>query len=451
MHIDKIHTVYFIGVGGIGMSALARYFKSRGKQVSGYDKTATSLTQQLETEGISIHYEDWGNEVLTSFQAENTLVVYTAAIPKEMGELEAFQSNGYPVFKRAEVLGYITQTSRGIGVAGTHGKTTTSTLLAHVLHNTLGCNAFLGGISSNYETNLLLDKNSEWSVIEADEFDRSFLHLHPFAGVLTSVDADHLDIYQNKKHLLESFLAYIQQINSKGFLLIRKGIQLSASCRQITYAVNEDADISGQNLRYTDEKFCFDVFFSDGNVWKNVTLGIPGIHNAENALAVIGIARELNILENDIRANLLSFKGVKRRFEYQVKTASQIYIDDYAHHPNEIKAFIRSVRMLYPDKKILGIFQPHLYTRTRDFMQEFAHELNQLDEIILMPIYPARELPIEGITSEALATMMDKKVHVLNHNEILAYLTKNKIPPIVLTIGAGNVDTLVQPLKTLLQ
>lgn len=451
MNLEKIHTTYFIGIGGIGMSALARYFKSQGKNVSGYDKTATNLTQQLEKENISIHYNDLGETVLKNLDKTKTLVVYTAAIPKDMNELVAFQSAGFECVKRAEVLGFITKQSKGIGIAGTHGKTTTSAMLAHVLHSTIGCNAFLGGISANYTTNLLLDSNSEWSVIEADEFDRSFLHLHPFAGVLTNIDADHLDIYQNKSQLELGFKSYINQIHPAGFLLIKKGIHLPSKCKQISYSTTEKADLQATNFKLKNERFLFDIILNDKTTWKEVELGIPGIHNAENALAVVGIALEIGLKEKTIRTTLSSFKGVKRRFEYHVKKPTIIYIDDYAHHPNEIKALIQSVKMLYPKKTILGIFQPHLFTRTRDFMDDFAQELSNIDELILMPIYPARELPIEGVSSEALAQKIsNKKVLVLNKNQVLQYIETKPNIDILITIGAGDIDQIIQPITNIL-
>lgn len=447
MNLKNIHTVYFIGIGGIGMSALARYFHVKGKHVIGYDKTPTHLTEQLEKEGIKVHFEDLGEKALELAEINTTLVVYTPAIPKNMGELIAFQSKKYTLLKRSEVLGYITRNSKGIGVAGTHGKTTTSTLLAHVLHQTVGCNAFLGGISTNYNSNLLLDANSEWTVMEADEFDRSFLQLHPFAGVLTNTDADHLDIYQDSAHVTEGFHAYINQIHSDGFLLIHQSIQLSSHCRQITYSAKEKADIYADNFKFIDEQFVFDVHIK-GTTWKKVTLGIPGIHNAENALAVIGVCLEMGISEKEIRQSLASFLGVKRRFEYQIKRSDLVYIDDYAHHPTEIKALVQSVRMLYPNKNIVGIFQPHLFSRTRDFMDDFATELSQLDDVILLPIYPARELPMEGITSEALAEKIsNKSVSVKSPDDVIKYIKSRNQSEVILTIGAGDIDKIVEPLK----
>ncbi len=446
MQLNKAEHIYFLGIGGIGMSALARYFKAKGKTVSGYDKTETKLTQILTQEGISIHYNDQAETVLNQLDKNNTLVVLTPAIPKDFGELYALQRHGFEILKRAEVLGLITQNSFGIGVAGTHGKTTTSTMLAHVLHESIGCNAFLGGISGNYNSNLILNNDSNISVIEADEFDRSFLHLRPKAGVLTSIDADHLDIYGDSEHIVQGFQSYIDLIDKDGFLLLQHQIPLKTHCEVIRYGLNAVSGISGSNLRIENGKFLFDVRFDD-TIWKAVELGIPGTHNAENALAVIGIALKLGITEKQIRAALASFKGVKRRFEYIIRRDDLIYIDDYAHHPSEIAALIDSIRLMYPNKQVIGVFQPHLFSRTRDFMTGFAKELSRLDELILMPIYPAREKPIPGISSEALLEMMQlKNARVLNHQDTLSYL-KTKNPQVLLTIGAGDIDLLVDPLK----
>lgn len=446
MHLDAIRNIYFLGIGGIGMSALARYFHALGKMVSGYDKTQTKLTDALSQEGIEIHYEDQAEEVVLNLDKSETLVVLTPAVPKNFGELLALQNAGFQILKRAEVLGYITRSSYGIGVAGTHGKTTTSTMIAHVLHQSIGCNAFLGGISGNYNSNLILNTESNISVIEADEFDRSFLHLRPKAGVLTSIDADHLDIYGDANHIVDGFQNYINLIDKDGFLLMQHHIPLTASCEIIRYGLDAPNGISGINLRIEAGRFLFDVQF-DHTLWTAVELGIPGTHNAENALAVIGIAQKLGLSEEQIRSGLATFKGVKRRFEYIIRREDFVYIDDYAHHPSEISALIDSIRLIYPDKKITGIFQPHLFTRTRDFMAGFAAELSRLDELILMPIYPARELPIEGITSESLLEQITlNQAQVLNHQACLKYIKNNK-PDVLLTIGAGDIDLLVDPLK----
>lgn len=446
MELNRVHTVYFIGIGGIGMSALARYFNAMGKKVLGYDKTPTALTDLLQKERIEIHFEDKGDSIISSLDKQSTIVIYTPAVPADFGELKAFQDYGYVIMKRAQMLGYITEHSKGIGVAGTHGKTTTSTMLAHVLHQSIGCNAFLGGISTNYESNLLLNSASDISVVEADEFDRSFLQLHPFGGVLTAVDADHLDIYKNAESLLEGFELYINRIDPKGFLLIHSSIKMPSKCKQISYGLDDKADIQGLNMRFSEGQFLLDVRVGE-SVWKDVELGVPGIHNAENALAVIGVSLELNVSEKQIRSGLSSFKGVKRRFEYIIKREDKVYIDDYAHHPTEINALLSSIRLLYPNKKVLGIFQPHLFSRTRDFMDDFALSLEKLDQLVLLPIYPARELPIEGITSDVL---LDKINHnfkqVLNPSDAVEHAAQSDCE-VILTIGAGDIDRIIEPLK----
>lgn len=445
MEISKVSHIVFIGIGGIGMSAIARYFHSKGKQVSGYDKTETVLTKQLVTEGMDIHYNDRGVKALVGLSAADTLVVYTPAIPADFGELNAFRDSGFVVLKRAEILGYITDHTKGIGVAGTHGKTTTSTMLAHVLYQSVGCNAFLGGISSNYNTNLLVHATSPLCVLEADEFDRSFLKLSPFGGVLTAVDPDHLDIYGDVSGILEGFSLYINRIDEQGFLLIHQSISMASRCRQIAYGLEEGADVRGMNLRADHGKFFMDVQIK-GHVWEAVELGIPGIHNAENALAVIGVAIELGLTEPQIRKGLGTFTGVKRRFEYRIRRENKVFIDDYAHHPTEINALVNSVRMMYPGKKVMGLFQPHLFSRTRDFMDGFAISLSQLDELILLPIYPARELPIEGITSEALLALIDTPNKEVCFPEEAIRRAVHSTCDIILTIGAGDIDRIVEPI-----
>jgi UDP-N-acetylmuramate--alanine ligase len=448
MNLDRIEHIYFLGIGGIGMSALARYFYRMGKKVSGYDKTRTKLTDQLSAEGISIHYEDLGAEVLKQLDSEQTWVVITPAVPKGFGEWIALNEAGFDIFKRAQVLGLITQNSFGIGVAGTHGKTTTSSMLAHVLSETIGCSAFLGGISGNSKSNLILDTNSEITVVEADEFDRSFLHLKPKAAILTSIDADHLDIYGNESEIQKSFQDYLNLVDPLGFALVQYQINLTAHCPIIPYGIEAPQGISGHNLRYENEAFLLEVQF-ENETWEKVVLGIPGTHNAENALAVIGVCLQLGLIETEIRKGLASFQGVKRRFEYIIKRKELVYIDDYAHHPSEIKALIDSIKLIYPERRITGVFQPHLFSRTRDFLTGFAHELSRLDEVLLMPIYPARELPIAGIDSNKLASLMNHPdCQVLTHEQVLAHL-KTKKPEVLLTIGAGDIDLLVEPIAQL--
>jgi UDP-N-acetylmuramate--alanine ligase len=451
MNWREVEHIYLLGIGGIGMSSLARYFNANGKQVSGYDKTATQLTRNLEKEGIAVHYEDLGEQVLSELINSKTLVVLTPAIPIDFGEWIALRNADFKIFKRAEVLGWITEHTFGIGVAGTHGKTTTSTMLAHVLHQTIGCNAFLGGISTNYNSNLILSNHSQISVVEADEFDRSFLQLKPKAGVLTSIDADHLDIYGDATHIISGFQAYIDLIDSEGFLLMHYSIPLDTKCETIRYGLDKSADITAENLRMEKGFFCMDVKAFDWS-WKCVKLGVPGVHNAENALAVIGVALKLGLEEEEIRKGLETFAGVKRRFEYIVRSVDFIYIDDYAHHPSEIKALLNSIQLMYPGRKVTGVFQPHLFTRTRDFMADFAQELAPLDDLILMPIYPARELPIPGISSDVLKEkVQNDSASVMTHDEVLTFFQEEKNKPdILLTIGAGDIDLLVEPLKQML-
>jgi UDP-N-acetylmuramate--alanine ligase len=452
IRLTDFKSVYFIGIGGIGMSALARYFMTCGYNVGGYDKTPSSLTEELIREGCLIHFEDLKNEIPSQFADKNsTLVILTPAIPKEHGELNYLIHQGFTILKRSEVLGLITKSLKGLCVAGTHGKTTTSTMLAHILNSSIWkCNAFLGGISTNFNSNLLVNKQSEFAVIEADEFDRSFLRLSPFASIITSADPDHLDIYGTDSQFQEGFQLYANKINENGFLILKEGLKFRSFAPIKTYSVNsETADYKSKNLRVENGNFLMDVYF-ETKCWKDVELGVPGIHNAENALACIALLNLLGLDELQIRAGLKSFLGVKRRFEYIVRNESQIYIDDYAHHPKEIKALIDSIRLMYPGKKITGIFQPHLFSRTRDFLDDFAVELEKLDEVILLPIYPARELPIPGITSDLLLSKIDNdNKKLLEPSEVLNHLKLQK-NEVLLTIGAGDIDRIVLEIKTIL-
>lgn len=444
--LENIKRFYFIGIGGIGMSALARFFFSKGYEVAGYDKTPSDLTDQLKKEGIAVHFEDLGENIPQEYKnTTETLVVYTPAIPKEMGELVYVQQN-HQVLKRSEVLGLVTQESLGLGVAGTHGKTTTSTLLTHVMHlSSTKCSAFLGGISSNLNSNVLVDSSAKYTVIEADEFDRSFLRLHPFASIITAIDPDHLDIYGTEEIFREGFQEYANKHEGK-LLVTQAKIQLkNTGFKQQTYGINLHADVKGENLQVKNGVFQMDVLF-ENEKWSNVELGLPGIHNAENALAVITLTRELGLSEEEIRFGLKTFKGVKRRFEYHVRTENLIYIDDYAHHPTEIHALVSSVRLLYPNKKITGVFQPHLFSRTRDFLEGFVNELSQLDEAIVMPIYPARELPIEGVTSEIIVEKIGPSARILTPEEVVQYASDFE-SGVFLTIGAGDIDRIVPSLE----
>jgi UDP-N-acetylmuramate--alanine ligase len=452
IQLSQFNRAYFIGIGGIGMSALARYFNAIGWEVAGYDKTPSPLTDELQNEGIKVHFEDFGPSIPAQFKVkEQTLVIYTPAIPKNLGELLFFQHAEAQLFKRSEVLGLLTRQSKGLGVAGTHGKTTTSSMLAHILNESeLKCNAFLGGIATNFNSNLVLNPTSEYTVIEADEFDRSFLKLTPFASIITSTDPDHLDIYGDASVFLEGFQMYAQLIQTEGCLVKKEGLEVSSEAKTISYAIeSKTADYSGNDLRFVEGKFLMNVHTPNG-VMANVQLGIPGIHNAENAVACIALTQFLGLSEEEIRLGLSTFLGVKRRFEYKVKKEDLVYIDDYAHHPTEIHALVSSVRLLYPGKKITGVFQPHLFSRTRDFFNGFAKELSALDEVILLPIYPAREEPIAGVTSDVLLEKISAPSKMLlSPSEALGYVSKIE-SGVVLTIGAGDIDRIVEPLKNAL-
>jgi len=447
------------------MSALARYFNAMGIPVSGYDKTPTKLTDELIAEGINIHFEDNIRFIPKEikelpYDIENILIVYTPAVPVSHSEYVFFSLNGFNIKKRAEVLGLITENSQTIAVAGTHGKTTTSSLIAHIL-KTAGKDpsAFLGGITQNYKTNLLLSSNlstqssnqqlttNNFIVVEADEYDRSFLTLHPEIAVITSVDADHLDIYGDKSHVEESFSLFAKQVKSK--LILKKSIapKVNSDKKAITYSVNDDtADYFARNIKITEGEYHYEIVTPE-NIFDNMTLGQPGLHNVENSIAATAVACEMGIPQDLIREALRTFKGVKRRFDYQIKTKELVFIDDYAHHPEELKATINSVKEMYPGKKITGIFQPHLFSRTRDFADDFARSLDLLDECILMEIYPARELPIEGVTSQMLLDKMrSKEKSIAQKSELLEEIGKRKVE-VLLTMGAGDIDTFLEPIK----
>jgi len=443
---------YFIGIGGIGMSNLARYFKIKGKTVAGYDKTRTVLTQELENEGILIHYEDTPDAIPAEFLDKSaTLVVRTPAVPDDLGELRLFVEKGFKIRKRAEVLGIISGQSRGLCIAGTHGKTTTSMLTAHLLRQSqVDCNAFLGGISNNYDTNLLLSNKSDLTVIEADEYDRSFHHLSPWMAVITSVDPDHLDIYGTHEAYLESFAHFSELIRTGGCLVIKKGLPLKYRLRQdvqaFTYSVTEEADYYATNIRYEPGRLFFDYHKPDGNIL-NMELGVPVRVNVENAVAAMAIAHLNGVTDKELMEGLASFKGTRRRFDFQVKRDDFVYIDDYAHHPEELRASIQSIKALYPGKKLTGIFQPHLYSRTNDFADEFAEVLSQLDDLILLDIYPARELPIPGVTSDLILKKVTLASKTVTSLEKVFDVLDQKQPEVLVTLGAGNIDTLVPLLK----
>lgn len=448
MELDLIKRVYFVGAGGIGMSALARYFKKRGCLVGGYDKTRTVLTSHLEEEGILISYVDALSELPSEFEVTTaeTLIVYTPAIPKDSVLLNYFRDNGFNLQKRSQVLGIISKGQFCIAVAGTHGKTTTSSIVAHILTATgYGCTAFLGGITTNYQSNFLLGDNNV-VVVEADEYDRSFLTLHPDIAVITSMDADHLDIYGDAAQLEESFLLFAKQLKPGGILFFKQGLPIAEG---ITYGSEKAAVVRASNIRVEEGNFVFD--YQDENVSiTDIPLMLPGKHNVENATVAMAAALKLGIDPVKVKAAVANFKGVKRRFEYVVREDKHIYIDDYAHHPEELRACFHAVRQLYPDKKMTVVFQPHLFSRTRDFAIDFAQVLSSVDELLLLDIYPARELPMEGITSEFLrAKLTLENSGVYSKEEVLKYVKENQ-PELLVTVGAGDIDTLIQPLKNIL-
>jgi UDP-N-acetylmuramate--alanine ligase len=455
--LQTIKHVYLLGIGGIGMSALARYFHASGKKVSGYDKTPTPLTNELIAEGIAVSFTDEINELpeeLKNGAKEDVLVIYTPAIPKDHQQYNFLLQHNVGMHKRSVVLGWITEQVFTIAVAGTHGKTTTSCFITHLLKSAgINCTAFLGGISTNYNSNLILgDVNAADAVVvvEADEFDRSFLTLHPDIAVITSMDADHLDIYGDKSHLEESFRLFAKQVKKGGHLFVKAGLPLNSNApNQHTYSITSAADFIATDISIEKHQYIFNVKTPEA-AYTSLTTGMPGRHNVENAMAAIGVALQLGISPEKIKTGLKSFAGVKRRFEYQINTGNRTYIDDYAHHPEELRAAISSVKELYHDKKVTGVFQPHLFSRTKDFVDGFAESLSLLDTLLLLDIYPARELPVEGVTSRIIfdkVTISDKTL--CTKKELLEILSTHK-PEVLLTLGAGDIDQLVQPIKSLL-
>lgn len=446
-------SVYFLGAGGIGMSALVRYFLLHGKHVAGYDLTETGLTRELVAEGAELHYRD-DVEMIPDFcrDRDKTLVVVTPAIPQEHGELRYFKSNGFRMMKRSEVLGLIVNRHQPLCVAGTHGKTTTSTLLAHILTNSgVGCNAFLGGISLNYDSNLLVDKDSQLYVVEADEFDRSFLHLRPRMTVVTAMDADHLDIYNDYETYVAGFRDYVSLIADGGVLIKKHGLPLTApqGVKTYTYGVDE-GDFHADNIRAEAGELYFD-FVSPDVAIRDIRLGVPLYVNIENSVAAIAMALLNGAAPGAVRKAVGTFRGVRRRFDFWVKGADHVLVSDYAHHPVEIRRSIESVRFLFPGRKLTGVFQPHLYTRTRDFYKEFASSLSLLDEVVLLDIYPAREKPIEGVTSKLIFDNIAPGVckRMCRKDELLGLL-KNEDLDVVMLIGAGNIDTLAPELSKMM-
>ena len=458
MEMQKITSVYFVGVGGIGMSALARYFEAKGKHVAGYDKTPSDLTAALINEGIRIHYmDDVALIPADCKQVDSTLVVYTPAIPETHAELNYFRENDFTLMKRAQVLGEITRSERGLCVAGTHGKTTTSSMLAHLLKQShVDCNAFLGGILKNYNSNLMLSDKSDLAVIEADEFDRSFHWLNPYMAVITAVDPDHLDIYGTPEAYRESFEHFTSLIRPDGCLVIKKGLQLQPrlpkGAKLYTYSATEEADFFARNIRIGNGDIVFDFVTPTGCI-EDVKLGVPVKVNIENGVAAMALAQLNGVTDEEIKRGMASFAGPVRRFDFHLKRNDIVLLDDYAHHPAELKASIQSVKELYPDKKITGIFQPHLYTRTRDFAADFAASLSLLDELILLDIYPAREEPIPGVTSQLIFDQVTlKKKRMIKKEELLDLVKKEAADfQVVLMLGAGNIDRLVEPVKQILE
>ncbi|MDP3666089.1 MAG: UDP-N-acetylmuramate--L-alanine ligase [Sediminibacterium sp.] len=448
--IDDIQKIYFIGIGGIGMSALARYFKFRGIDVSGYDRMSTPLTRELEATGIAIHYE----ERVELIPKDVNVVVYTPAIPSHQAELVYYRENNYTVVKRSDVLQWITESSFNICVGGTHGKTTVTTMIAHLLrHSGYGCNAFLGGISANYQTNFWSsDKNVV--VVEADEYDRSFLKLVPDVAVITAMDPDHLDIYGTAEEVEKAFIQFSRKVKPGGCIIAKYGLPRGAELtaeHQYTYSFeNTAATVHAAGIKVANGSYCFDVVHKDWMI-TGMVLHMGGLHNIENCAAAITVAKYLGIADEKIKAAVADFKGVRRRFEYALKNKDHVLIDDYAHHPEELRALISGVRSIFKNEKLVLVFQPHLFSRTKDLADEFAHSLDMADEVILLPVYPARELPMEGVSSELLLNKM-RMVHkqILSKEATKEWVALHQ-PKLLVIAGAGDIDTLVQPLKALLQ
>ena len=454
MNITDIKAVYFVGAGGIGMSAIARYFLKKGLVVAGYDKTPSDLTRQLEKEGMLIHYDENIEEIPhICKQKESCLVIYTPAIPADHQELVFFQKNGFEIQKRAQVLGTLTKAHKGLCVAGTHGKTTTSTMCAHIMHQShLNCNAFLGGISKNYGTNDILS-DSDYVVIEADEFDRSFHWLRPWMSVITSTDPDHLDIYGTKEAYLESFRHYTELIQPGGALIIHRDLEmkehLQDGVRHYDYSLNE-GDFHAENIRIENGEITFD-FISPIESIKDVQLGQPIPINIENGIAAMAMAQLNGCTADELKYGMKTYNGVDRRFDFKIKTDRLVFLSDYAHHPKEIYQSAKSIRELYKDKHITAIFQPHLYTRTRDFYRDFADALSQLDEVVLTEIYPAREQPIEGVTSQLIYDNLKEgvKKEMIHKDEVLDYVSSHNFE-VLIVLGAGDLDNQVPQITKLL-
>ncbi|MBT8310026.1 MAG: UDP-N-acetylmuramate--L-alanine ligase [Flavobacteriaceae bacterium] len=440
MKLSSFDNIFLIGIGGIGMSALALYFHSEKKHVAGYDKTSTDITDSLISKGINVHFEDTIANVENSFlNNETTLVIFTPAIPKDHKELTYFRNNHYVIKKRSEVLGNITESTYCLAVAGTHGKTTTTSILGHILNESyVKLTAFLGGISENYNSNLIL-KGNEVTVVEADEFDRSFLTLSPDMACITSMDADHLDIYGNEEALIESFSAFTHRLKPNGKLFVRNGLPLEG----ITYGLEDDSDYSAQNIKIENGNYVFDLITPSETI-KDIQFNLPGRHNLSNAVIALAMAVEYGRPPEQLVKALASYKGVKRRFTYHVKTEELVYVDDYAHHPSEINAVHSAVREMYPSKRALAIFQPHLFSRTKDFADDFARSLEQFDEILLLDIYPAREEPIQGVSSDWLLEKIENSnKKLISKSEIISEIKRSQAS-VILTLGAGDIGEEVE-------
>lgn len=459
--ITHIQTIYFLGIGGIGMSALARYFVAQGVHVAGYDRTPSPLTRAMEQEGIAIRYDD-DTQAVEQLSPDTTIVVRTPAVPADEPIYRYFREHSFTILKRAEALGLVTRSMRALCVAGTHGKTTTSTMLAHILHSShVGASAFLGGISNNYHSNLLIDKKSDYVVVEADEYDRSFHHLSPYMSVITSIDPDHLDIYGTEEAYRESFAHYADLVQEA--LVVKKSVLAAnpaladGTKHTYTYAVGEPADFYADHIRVEDGQIVFDYHMGD-NKLADIRIGVPVWVNIENSVAAMAIAHLAGATDDELREGAESFRGVYRRFNIHVQTPDVAYIDDYAHHPTELNASIESVRRLFPARHLIGVFQPHLYTRTRDFADDFARVLSRLDEVVLLPIYPAREQPIEGVDSEMLLRKITCSKALVSKEQLPTFLAQrakecaaHRQPCAIITLGAGDIDRLVSPIAEALR
>lgn len=449
MNLSKINNLYFLGIGGIGMSALARYFRQQGKVISGYDLTPTPLTEQLEKEGMKIHYI----EDLSKISPDTDLAVYTPAIPDDNHELKYFKQSGIPLIKRARMLGRLTQNQFTIAVAGTHGKTSISAMTAHIF-NSAGkkITALVGGIMNNYHSNVILNMPADYLLVEADEFDRSFLAIQPEVSVISSMDADHLDIYHNKKEMTKSFLDFAGKLKEDGLLIHHCNLKIfeSIPSKKISYGIATDAGVKAENVRVHEGAFIFDLVF-DETVIKDIRMAIPGYHYIENALAAAAVSLESGIQPQDVKQGIETFRGVERRFEFRIRAGKTVFIDDYAHHPEEIRATIRAVKSIFPGRKITGVFQPHLFSRTRDLANEFAAALQLLDEIILLPVYPAREKPIHGVDSSLIFDKINNaNKKIVKKDELVNYLEK-ETPEVLLTMGAGDIGLMVPQIEEMLK